>query len=73
MSENAIHLIRFHSAIFQHENPAARIEFPRSAESGFDESHASAEQNTARRAFAKRGATEIERPSTTRLCKSGAK
>src|SRR5579864_5305922 len=54
MRQHAIHLIRFHRAIFEHENRATRVEFPRSAESCFNEGHASAEQNTAGGTFVQR-------------------
>ncbi len=62
--QRAVHLPGFHAAIFEQQNRAVRVEFPGSAERGFDQREAAAEKNAVGRArhhgF---GAGERDRPT----------
>ncbi len=53
MQQHAIELIGFHSAVFQQQNRAARIEFPRRADRRFNQRDASAQQRFLRPCRAK--------------------
>ena len=54
MQQHAIELVRFQAPVLQHQNTAASVEFPRSANRCFDQSNASAQQRSYGRAARQR-------------------
>src|SRR5256885_15537847 len=66
MHKGAIDLPRLHTAIFEEENAAGRIEGPGRTEGGLDEVHAAAEDNAFSKAAKNRLTLQIQFPRRRR-------